>query len=87
MNESDSTGVQSPNVATVTTAIPLSEDDIARLAAYLTAYFGSEVIIEKPEIDSGIIGGIIIKVEHKIIDGSIRSRLAALKRQMIKPQG
>ena len=87
MNESNNKGEQSPSVATVTTAIPLSDEDIARLAGYLTAYFGHEIVIAKPEIDTNMIGGIIIKVDHQIIDGSVRSRLAALKRQLLTPQG
>jgi F-type H+-transporting ATPase subunit delta len=85
MNESNSRGEPGTSVATITTAIPLSDADVARLAGYLTAYFGHEVIIEKPEVDPGIIGGIIIKVERKIIDSSIRSRLAALKKQLVTP--
>jgi F-type H+-transporting ATPase subunit delta len=87
MNDPNKKGEQDPRVATVITAITLSDNDIAKLEAYLTAYFGRKIVIAKPEIDPNIIGGIIIKVDHKIIDGSVRSRLAALKKQLITPHG
>jgi F-type H+-transporting ATPase subunit delta len=78
---------QDITIAKVTTAIPLSDDDKAKLEEYLTAYFGHRIIVEKPEVDPSLIGGIIVKVDRKLVDGSIRSRLAALKRQLTSING
>jgi F-type H+-transporting ATPase subunit delta len=37
-------------------------------------------VVLKVKVDSDLIGGIIIRIGDKLIDGSIRRKLAALKR-------
>ena len=82
MSEDAINALRNEGMAKVITAIPLSDNDKVNIAEYLTKYFGHNITIEKTEIDPGLIGGIIIEVDRKLIDGSIRSRLAALKRQL-----
>ena len=72
-------GIEGAEVAEVTTAIPLDDEDKLRLAQRLTSLVGKPVVL-KPKVDSSLIGGIIIRVGDKLIDGSIRSKLVALKR-------
>lgn len=72
-------GIEGAEVAEVTTAIPLDDEDRLRLAQRLTSIVGKPVVL-KPKVDSSLIGGIIIKVGDKLIDGSIRSKLVALKK-------
>jgi len=67
--------------AEVTTAIPLGGEDKLRLEERLGAIVGKKVVI-KPEVDSGLIGGVVARVGGKLIDGSTRSRLEALKREL-----
>jgi len=67
--------------AEVTTAIPLDKEDKLRLAERLGAVVGKKVVV-KPEVDSSLIGGIIARVGGKLLDGSTRSKLAALKREL-----
>jgi len=67
--------------AEVTTAIPLDDEDKLRLEERLGAIVGKKVVI-KPEVDSGLIGGVVARVGGKLIDGSTRSRLEALKREL-----
>jgi len=74
-------GIEGAEVAEVTTAIPLDDEDRLRLAQRLTSIVGKPVVL-KPKVDSSLIGGIIIRVGDKLIDGSIRSKLEALKREM-----
>jgi len=74
-------GIEGTETAEVTTAIPLDDEDILRIAKRLTSIVGKPVVL-KSKVDPGLIGGIIIKVGDKLIDGSIRSKLAALKREM-----
>jgi len=64
--------------AEVTTVIPLDDEDKQRLAEYLGAAVGKKVVL-KPEVDSRLIGGIVARVGDKLLDGSTRSKLAALK--------
>jgi len=67
--------------AEVTTAIPLDKEDKLRLTERLGAVVGRKVVV-KPEVDSSLIGGIIARVGGKLLDGSTRSKLAALKREL-----
>jgi F-type H+-transporting ATPase subunit delta len=68
--------------AEVVTAIPLDDRDKDRLATRLGTLVGSKVVL-KPEVDPDIIGGIIARVGGKLLDGSTRSKLAALKRELV----
>lgn len=74
-------GVEGAEVAEVTTAIPLDDEDRLRLAQRITDMVGKPVVL-KPKVDSSVIGGIIIRVGDKLIDGSIRSKLAALRTEL-----
>ena len=67
--------------AEVTTAVPLDDEDKPRLEEYLGAIVGKKVVL-KPEIDSSLIGGVIARVGGKLLDGSTRSKLEALKREL-----
>ena len=67
--------------AEVTTAIPLEEGDKLRLAEYLGAMVGKKVAL-KTEVDSRLIGGIIARIGGKLLDGSTRSKLEALKKKL-----
>ena len=67
--------------AGVITAVPLAEADRLRLAERLGTVVGKQVVI-KPEVDISLIGGIVARVGGKLLDGSTRSRLAALKREL-----
>jgi len=67
--------------AEVTTAIPLDDEDKQRLAERLGTVVGKKVVI-KPEVNSGLIGGIIARIGGKLLDGSTFSRLEALKREL-----
>lgn len=74
-------GIEGTEVAEVTTAIPLDDEYRLKVAQRLTSMVGKPVVL-KVKVDSGLIGGIIIRVGDKLIDGSIRSKLAALKRDL-----
>jgi len=72
--------------AEVTTAVPLDDKDKQRLAEHLGAVVGKKVVL-KTEVDAGLIGGIIARVGGKLLDGSIRSKLEALKRELVGAGG
>ena len=67
--------------AEVVTAIQLNDEDKQRMAEHIGALVGKKVIL-KPEVDSGLIGGIVARVGDKLLDGSIRSKLAALREEL-----
>ena len=67
--------------AEVITAVPLDDEDKQRLSERLGRVTGKKVAL-KAEVDSSIIGGIIARIGGKLLDGSTRNRLLALKRAM-----
>jgi F-type H+-transporting ATPase subunit delta len=67
--------------AEVITAVPLDAADKEKLKTQLSAITGKNVEI-KTEVDPGILGGVIARVGGKLLDGSTRSKLAALKRRL-----
>ncbi len=74
-------GVEGVELAEVTTAVPLDDEDMLKLAQRITEIVGKPVAL-KPKVESNLIGGIMIRVGDKLIDGSVRSKLAALRNEM-----
>jgi F-type H+-transporting ATPase subunit delta len=67
--------------AVVTTAVPLSEAEARAVAEKLSEISDRQVVVET-QVDEGIIGGLIALIGDKLIDGSTRSQLVALKRRL-----
>ena len=67
----------------VQTAIPLTEDRLGKLKKNLEKLTNKKVEIET-EVNKDIIGGMIIRIENKIIDGSITNHLKNLKKSLLK---
>ncbi|WOI55076.1 F0F1 ATP synthase subunit delta [Palleronia sp. LCG004] len=67
--------------ADVTAAAELSDEQRAKLAETLKASVGRDVNINL-SVDESLIGGLVVKVGSKMIDTSIRSKLAALQHNM-----
>jgi len=68
--------------AEVITAVPLGDEGKLKLGKRLAAVFDKKVVL-KSGVDSSLIGGIIVRIGGKLIDGSTRSRLESLKRELI----
>ncbi len=67
--------------AVVTSAVPLSQDDLRAVHQKLNAITGGEVVVEAV-VDERILGGLVVRIGDRLIDGSTMSRLRALKRQL-----
>lgn len=67
--------------AEITTAVPLDEEDKQRLEERLGAIVGKKAVL-KPKVDSSVIGGIVARIGDKLLDGSTRSQLMALKKEL-----
>ena len=74
-------GIEGTEIAEITTAIPLDDADKLKIAQRITEIVGKPVQL-RPKVDPAIIGGIIIRVGDKLIDGSFRSKLAALRKDL-----
>ena len=68
--------------AEVITAVPLMDKEKQTLEKQLEAVVGKDVVL-KPEVDTSLLGGIVVKIGGKLLDGSTRSRLSALKRELV----
>ena len=67
--------------AVVTTAVPLADDERAAIATKLSSLTGKQVDVTSV-VDPSIIGGIVARIGDQLVDGSTRSRLTALKRNL-----
>ena len=68
-------------VAEVRTAVALTDDQQARLAAALANATGKQVNL-KVVVDPSVLGGIIATVGDTVIDGTVRTRLDQLKARL-----
>jgi F-type H+-transporting ATPase subunit delta len=65
-------------VAEVRSAVPLTEDQIARLGEALGKATRKRVQV-KVVIDPGVLGGLVAQIGDTVIDGSVRARLDQLR--------
>ena len=68
--------------ASVTTAVPLSEDARFAVAQAVQRYTDAETVTLTEMVDQQIIGGAIVKIGDRIIDGSVRTRLSSMRRSL-----
>ncbi len=69
--------------AEVTTAVPLEPDEKDKLIHRLGDLVGREIVLTT-RVAPAIIGGLVARVGDKLIDGSTRSRLLALRESLMK---
>lgn len=67
--------------AEVTSAGPLSDAHVADLKAALKGALGKDVTLDT-RVDPSMIGGLIVRVGSRMIDGSIKTKLNSLKLAM-----
>jgi F-type H+-transporting ATPase subunit delta len=72
--------------AQVTLAKPVDEEQRAAIARQLTHTLGQPVVPEV-RINPNILGGIIVRVGDRVMDGSVRRRLGLLRNRMIARLG
>ena len=69
-------------VATVTSAQALTAAQLERLGGALSAKYGRTVTLN-PVVDPSVIGGLRVQIADDVIDGSLSSRLADLRQQLV----
>ena len=77
-NVNESKGIIS---AKVTAAAPLTDEELRKIAAQLAGKTGKTVNVES-QTDESLIGGIVVQMGCTIFDGSIRTKLAEVKRRL-----
>ncbi len=71
------------NIVTVRaiTAVPMEKHTQEKLKQILVKKLDKDIIFEN-EIDESIIGGVLLKVGDKVFDGTIRSELKSVEKQL-----
>ncbi|MDP6454782.1 MAG: ATP synthase F1 subunit delta [SAR202 cluster bacterium] len=67
--------------AEVVSAVPLGDDEQRRVTEMLSAMSGGDVRLTT-RVDAQIFGGMVIRIGDRVMDGSTRSRLQALRREV-----
>ncbi|MBR0229560.1 MAG: ATP synthase F1 subunit delta, partial [Clostridia bacterium] len=70
-------------VAEVTTAGALNEEQRARLMKKLKKLTGKEIVV-KEKIDPSVLGGVLLQMDGKRYDNTVRHRLAAIKQTIME---
>lgn len=68
--------------ATATSASPLTKDEVSALTKRLEQYTGGRIELDL-EVDPSLLGGLVVRVGDRQIDGSVRSRLERLRNQLV----
>ena len=68
--------------ATAISATELTEDEIRALTARLEQSTGGRIALDV-EVDPSLLGGLVVRVGDRLIDGSVRGRLERLRSQLI----
>jgi ATP synthase F1 delta subunit len=68
-------------MATVTSAVPLTDDETAAIRTRVEAMAGAKVELTR-KVDPDLLGGLTIQVRDQLLDASIRGRLERLRDQL-----
>lgn len=67
--------------AVAITAVPMDKQDLLKLQVNLSMSSGKNVQLQN-QVDPTIIGGVLVKIGDKVIDGTVKSRLVNMQEQL-----
>lgn len=65
----------------VTSAVALSDQELERITRFASNLINKEVVVST-QVDESILGGVVIQIGDQLLDGSTRSRLEELRKQI-----
>lgn len=65
----------------ITTAVPLEPAEVERITEFVAGLIGREVVVT-PHVDEAILGGLVIQIGDRLLDGSAQARLNGLRDQL-----
>ncbi len=68
--------------ATATSAAALTRDEVSALTERLEQTTGGRVALDI-QVDPSLLGGLVVRVGDRLIDGSVRGRLERLRNQLV----
>jgi F-type H+-transporting ATPase subunit delta len=69
--------------AEVITAIPLDEEDKKRLSERLAELTGTRIMLST-KVNPNVIGGFVVRIGDRLIDGSTKSKLDSLRKSLVE---
>jgi F-type H+-transporting ATPase subunit delta len=67
--------------AEVTTAVPLDDAEKKKIETELSALLGKKLVVST-KVDPGIVGGLVARVDGKLLEGSTKYKLETLKKEL-----
>lgn len=67
----------------IRSAVTLSEPAEREIVSRMEKIAGAKVEVTK-EVDPSILGGVIVRFRNKVLDGSVKSKIQSLKKELIK---
>lgn len=74
---------RSRTIATVTSAVELSPEQLERLKTTLSSTYGANMQVQV-EVDPSLVGGLVVQVGDELIDGSVSRRLDTAARALTR---
>lgn len=68
--------------AEVVSAVPLDQDTVRMIENRLTSIAGHAFVVDA-RVDPSIVGGLVVRVGDRVIDRSVRARLASLRQDLL----
>ena len=65
----------------VTTAVPLEPPEIERITSFISGLIRQEVVVTA-RVDEEVLGGLVIQIGDRLLDGSARARLDGLRERL-----
>lgn len=73
---------QGQGVAEIHSAVPLKPEHESKILSRLEQIAGYKITVKK-EVDPALIGGIVVKIKNKILDGSVKFKINSLKKELM----
>ena len=65
----------------ITTAVALEAAEVERIADFVSQLIEREVVVT-PRVDESILGGLVVQIGDRLLDGSARARLSELRERL-----
>ena len=76
---------QGQGVAEIHTAAPLKSHEEEKIVARLEKMAGYKITV-KEEVDPSLIGGLLVRVKNRVIDGTVKYQIELLKKELTRHQ-
>lgn len=76
-----SDSAQGQAVVTIESASPVSADEERRIVSQVERIGGFKAEVKK-EVDPKLIGGVVVRFNNKVLDGSVKNRIALIKKEL-----